>query len=181
MQTFLPFPDFKNSVAVLDKKRAWKQVVEASQILDILLDRKTKPVKYNKDGSIRQRGHSNHPAVLAWQGYESSLQNYFDVFLDYCINIHKINTKYKYELPKTIVYPFWIDCPAVYESHKDRLAQKAFEDLGKGRNELYLSLLHYNIIPEKRNLTNDYIWPVTKNGINPVVKEWLRSKNESIP
>lgn len=29
MQTFLPFPDFLESAKALDKKRCWKQVVEA--------------------------------------------------------------------------------------------------------------------------------------------------------
>ena len=35
MQTFLPYPDFQRSAAVLDKKRCWKQVVETKQIINV--------------------------------------------------------------------------------------------------------------------------------------------------
>ena len=36
MTTFLPYPDFLQSAQVLDKKRCWKQFVEAKQITDTL-------------------------------------------------------------------------------------------------------------------------------------------------
>ena len=34
MQTFLPYENFLESAKVLDKKRCWKQVVEANQIIE---------------------------------------------------------------------------------------------------------------------------------------------------
>ncbi len=49
MQTFLPYESFDESTMVLDKKRCWKQVVEAAQIIDVLEGRRT--------------GWANHPAV----------------------------------------------------------------------------------------------------------------------
>ncbi len=45
MQTFLPYPDFKESFRALDSKRLGKQRVEAFQILNAIMGRP------RKDGS----------------------------------------------------------------------------------------------------------------------------------
>jgi hypothetical protein len=37
MNVFLPYPDYFKSIKVLDKKRCWKQVVEAKQLIDAIL------------------------------------------------------------------------------------------------------------------------------------------------
>lgn len=64
MQTFLPYPDFAESAAVLDRQRLGKQRVEARQILDALrLPRGT-------------HGWQNHPAVLMWAGHVDALAAY---------------------------------------------------------------------------------------------------------
>ena len=56
MQTFLPYPSFRKSAAILDSKRLGKQRVECLQLI---------------------RGQwINHPASKMWRGYEWSLGLY---------------------------------------------------------------------------------------------------------
>jgi hypothetical protein len=62
MQTFLPYPDFAESAAVLDSKRLGKQRVEALQVLRAL--------------TRESYGWKSHPAVLMWAGYEEALVTY---------------------------------------------------------------------------------------------------------
>jgi Pyrimidine dimer DNA glycosylase len=62
MQTFLPFPDFQQSAAVLDRARLGKQRVEALQVLRALV--------------IPQYGWQSHPAVRMWMGYVPALTSY---------------------------------------------------------------------------------------------------------
>ncbi len=89
MMTFLPYSDFKKCAEVLDKRRCWKQVVEASQIIDCLEGKKV--------------GWKNHPAVKMWVGYENLLKHYYNVFLYHSLKVHKINTQMWYK-----------DCPYSY-------------------------------------------------------------------
>lgn len=62
MQTFLPYPGFAESAAVLDDRRLGKQRVEALQVLRSLV----RPVY----------GWKNHPAVRMWVGHEEALATY---------------------------------------------------------------------------------------------------------
>jgi hypothetical protein len=62
MQTFLPFPDFVRSAAVLDPPRLGKQRVENVQILRGL--------------TVAGHGFRHHPAVKMWAGYEEALVRY---------------------------------------------------------------------------------------------------------
>ena len=78
MQTFLPYADFELSAQLLDKQRCWKQVVEAHQLLNVLLGRNDK------------KGWTNHPATRMWYSYESALQAYYNTFFDFCIYIHNV-------------------------------------------------------------------------------------------
>ncbi|MEU7740966.1 MSMEG_6728 family protein [Nonomuraea sp. NPDC049158] len=59
MQTFLPYPDFARTAAVLDPLRLGKQRVEALQILRAL--------------TIPGYGWRHHPAVRMWASYEEAL------------------------------------------------------------------------------------------------------------
>lgn len=61
MQTFLPYADFDESAACLDRQRLGKQRVECLQILQTLTN-----------GSRWQ----NHPAVKMWKGFEDVLIRY---------------------------------------------------------------------------------------------------------
>jgi len=115
MQTFLPVADFYESVKILDKKRAWKQVVEAKQILDILAGKTI--------------GWKTHPAVLMWKSYETALTQYYNIFWSYCVKIHKIKTKKTTLLPesKNIIMPFWFGEEQFHSSHRSNLLRKNFE------------------------------------------------------
>ncbi|KJY20851.1 MULTISPECIES: MSMEG_6728 family protein [Streptomyces] len=62
MQTFLPFPSFRASAAVLDARRLGKQRVEALQVLRGLI--------------VPDYGWRRHPAVRMWTGYEEALVRY---------------------------------------------------------------------------------------------------------
>ncbi len=62
MQTFLPYPDFARSAAVLDPARLGKQRVETLQILRAL--------------ELFDYGWSNHPAVGMWRGHTPALVSY---------------------------------------------------------------------------------------------------------
>lgn len=62
MQTFLPFPSFVASAAVLDDRRLGKQRVETFQILRALV--------------FPTYGWKNHPAVAMWRGFTPALVGY---------------------------------------------------------------------------------------------------------
>ncbi|MFJ8143142.1 MSMEG_6728 family protein [Streptomyces sp. NPDC096013] len=62
MQTFLPYPGFTRSAAVLDPARLGKQRVEALQVLRGL--------------TVPGYGWRHHPAVRMWTGYEEALVRY---------------------------------------------------------------------------------------------------------
>src|ERR1700712_4272615 len=59
VQTFLPYPDFVDALAVLDSPRLGKQRVETLQILRALV--------------FPEYGWRNHPAVRMWPGPLASL------------------------------------------------------------------------------------------------------------
>lgn len=86
MQTFLPFEDFQKSASILDKKRCWKQVVESSQILNVL-----RQLNNNETPAWR-----NHPAVKMWVGYAEALKHYYNIFLNESKNIRLVNTNLQY-------------------------------------------------------------------------------------
>lgn len=59
MQTFLPFPDLKESAQALDMRRLGKQIEECSQITSSLLE--------------ITDGWRNHPVTQMWRGHELQL------------------------------------------------------------------------------------------------------------
>jgi hypothetical protein len=141
MQTFLPYSSFPKSAEVLDKKRAWKQVVEAAQILDVLEGRKT--------------GWRNHPAVKMWDGHTLALKEYFNTFLDISIRVHKINTKYKaYEVYEGCNYPdgypWWLGNKDFHRAMRARLIEK---------DEAF----YLHLFPKDKGFNDSkYFWPVNE-------------------
>ena len=77
MQTFLPYSSFKESAKVLDKKRAWKQVVECKQLL-CSLRADDLPLTWVQNKSYKNQIFKHHPARLMWVGYEELLKKYFN-------------------------------------------------------------------------------------------------------
>ena len=62
MQTFLPYPDFTESAAVLDDRRLGKQRVETLQVIRAL--------------TRETYGWKRHPAVRMWEGHVEALGAY---------------------------------------------------------------------------------------------------------
>jgi len=125
MQTFLPYKDFRMSARCLDKKRLFKQVVEARQILA------TNGVTvYKNDGMVYKATHKNHPCVKMWAGYDNALKQYHNEFLNVCIS-RGFKTEIKHlEIIGEIVLPPWLGDDRIHRSHKSRLLQKDLEFYG---------------------------------------------------
>lgn len=88
MQTFLSEPTFKKCAVVLDNKRLNKQLLEARQILNILV-----------------QGHGgwyNHPAVQQWKGYEPYLFKYIKAIKREC-KIRGIAYEKNYDVCKQLI------------------------------------------------------------------------------
>ena len=165
MNTFLPFESFRKSASCLDKRRCFKQLVEASQILNVL--------------DMKSSGWANHPAVKMWVGYRDCLQDYYNIFYDYCINVHKINIKKspKPMFMESIRQPLWLGYPPFHESMRRNLYRKAIEDSSKGRDELLLNMTKAQAIPD--DIQEGYLWPVDKNfRLLPRITEWRYDNNE---
>ena len=62
MQTFLPYPDFTATAAVLDVRRLGKQRVEALQVLRAM--------------TVPEYGWRHHPVAKMWAGYDEALVRY---------------------------------------------------------------------------------------------------------
>jgi hypothetical protein len=116
MQTFLPYPDFKESVRVLDYRRLGKQRVETFQVLNILLDRT--PTK----------GWRNHPVTVMWTGYESALQLYQNYTIQEWISRGYKNTMLLEEIDiDSVVMPPWFGLEEFHRSHRSNLLRKDYE------------------------------------------------------
>ena len=139
MQTFLPYKDFLKSAKILDKKRCWKQVIETKQIINCLEGKKV--------------GWGNHPAVKMWVGYTDALKEYFNAFLQVCLEDHEINTKYDFfDFPSSsrfkIKYPWWLGNEDFHKAMRARLIEKD--------KDFYLSKF-----PNDEGFNNGkYFWPV---------------------
>lgn len=115
MQTFMPYPDFRKSVACLDRQRLGKQRVETMQVLNILLDR------------TETKGWRNHPVTLMWTGFESALklyQNY--TLLEWTNRGYKNNIQFEEIVPNSVIYPPWFGDERFHISHQSNLLRKDF-------------------------------------------------------
>jgi hypothetical protein len=129
IQTFLPVPDFKECARILDKKRVWKQVIEAKTILDILVREQEPETKENSSGLclLISVPWANHPVTRMWRGHEGFLTIYYNTFLRECINERQIRVKAYSEiiLPSTVYpLPSWMSDERVYSSHRSNLLRK---------------------------------------------------------
>lgn len=137
MQTFLPYPDFKDSVACLDNKRLGKQRVEVLQILSALTTGK---------------GWIHHPATKMWKGCENALALYGIMACEeYLRRGFKDETRFKlmefYDIDSRIDMPIWFGHSEFHVSHQSNLKRK------------YPEYYPFNVL-------NDlpYCWPTLMNG-----------------
>lgn len=114
MQTFLPYPSFRDSAQCLDRQRLGKQRVECLQILKALTD--------------PSYGWQNHPAVRMWRGYEASLKRYSLVICSIWIEQGYNDTCFdKISAIKVLdgpAYPHWLGDEAFHRSHQSNLIRK---------------------------------------------------------
>lgn len=134
MQTFLPYPDFKQSLECLDTKRLGKQRLEARQIL-ISLEKGIGAPWYN------------HPAVRMWKGYENALRCYHNTAILAWVERGYRNTMELYSLLSSEVeLPEWLGNLDFHASHRSNLLRKNPSWYGKFKWE------------ESSNM--GYVWPV---------------------
>ena len=138
MQTFLPYPSFRESARCLDTKRLGKQRVECKQIL-VALGANVGDHR----GNLMSRWR-NHPAVKMWRGHEHSLAEYAEVM---CIVWKQrgfkdtLRDQFSETALRIYVYaelakkkwgskwspasaPNWLGCEAFHASHRSNLLRK---------------------------------------------------------
>ncbi|MFH1787362.1 MAG: pyrimidine dimer DNA glycosylase/endonuclease V [archaeon] len=133
MQTFLPYPNIRKSLKVLDNKRLGKQRVEAHQILNILLNR------------TKTRGWRNHPVVKMWKKNPNALKLYFNESAKEWIKRGFRNNMDLEKIRGKIVLPFWFGNEKFHSSHRSNLLKK---------NNKHYSQFRWK---EKNNIP--YFWP----------------------
>ncbi|MEJ0010335.1 MAG: MSMEG_6728 family protein [Alphaproteobacteria bacterium] len=110
MQTFLPYPDFEESMRVLDYRRLGKQRLEAKQLLRAIAG---------------EGGWVNHPATRMWRDYAPALALYHDEAIREWKRRGYRNTMPLLKPKKsTIVLPHWLGDKPFHRSHQSNLVRK---------------------------------------------------------
>jgi len=111
MQTFLPYANFRQSAAVLDRQRLGKQRVEGYQILRTLLR--------------LSDGWANHPAVRMWAGYELPLYLYTTACIIEWQNRGYVNNMVlPVPFSRDPTMPPWFGDERIHSSHRSNLLRK---------------------------------------------------------
>ncbi|THG33142.1 MSMEG_6728 family protein [Naasia lichenicola] len=153
MQTFLPYPDFAESSAILDQARLGKQRVETLQVLRSLL--------------IPTYGWQNHPVSRMWRGFIPGLTAYGLANVDaWTARGHADSTRdliaefapevvgmSQDELAAAGLLPRWIGDEQIHLSHRSNLIRK---DAG-----------FYGAIFPTTPGDLDYVWPGSGVGREP--------------
>nr|WP_315269024.1 MSMEG_6728 family protein [Microbacterium lemovicicum] len=143
MQTFLPYPSFARSAAVLDAPRLGKQRVETFQLL--------------RAQTIPDYGWRHHPAATMWAGRLPALVAYGVAVTDAWIAAGHADTV----RPKLLAFapevdgvpqdeiemPDWLGDPAFHRSHQSNLLRKDPEFYGP----------LFGDVPDDL----PYVWPTT--------------------
>ena len=143
MQTFLPYPDFVKTVAILDMRRLGKQRLEARDIYRLITGKTLGASR--KQMAYLKRRYSNHPAVNMWRGYEDALAQYMNFCIKEWVHRGYVNNIELLPTPDKIEYPPWLGDDDFHASHRSKLLFKKPEHYGRlGWNE-----------PDDL----DYVWP----------------------
>lgn len=127
MQTFLPYPDFAASAAVLDGRRLGKQRVEVLQLVRAL--------------TVPDHGWHHHPAARMWRGHLEALGAYGVAvveawrargFADTCeatirddlaaAGVARVRTQAELEAADAL--PSWLGDETFHASHRSSLLAK---------------------------------------------------------
>lgn len=103
MQTFLPYPDFAESAAVLDDRRLGKQRVEPLQVIRAL--------------TRETYGWKRHPAVRMWGGHVEALGAYGAAV---CAEWVRDQSR----LAAAGLLPYWLGDDRFHASHQAALLRK---------------------------------------------------------
>lgn len=139
MQTFLPYPSFRESARCLDYRRLGKQRVECKQLLLAL----GVPVGEHKP---KPSSWISHPAAKMWKRHELSLalygqvmcrewreRGYKDTLLDQFkatydwlqeIRWDADSEQFVYGVNGLITYPNWLGWDSFHASHRSNLLRK---------------------------------------------------------
>lgn len=113
MQTFLPYPDFARSAAVLDRQRLGKQRVEVLQLLKAI---------------TTGGGWSNHPAARMWRGHTDALCRYGEAVCQEWIERGYSDTCMEkiegYRIHNLVLLPSWLGREDFHASHRSNLLRK---------------------------------------------------------
>lgn len=140
MQTFLPYPNFSTSAAVLDMRRLGKQRVEVLQILGSHINVLS--------------GWRSHPASIMWRGHGHALVEYGIAICDEWIKrgykdtvrdqLFEIGRVHGDRIGST-KYPWWLGEEAVHSSHRSNLLRK--------------DPVHYGVNGWTEPPNLPYVWP----------------------
>ena len=140
MQTFLPYPDFEESAKCLDNLRLNKQIIEASQILNVL--------------NGKSSGWKNHPAIKMWSTYEGALYHYMQT-----CNIERMNrgrgshaSARKIDIIEFKSYPNWLGNEKFHASHRSALLLKGEIDRIRKRIKDAKLIISKNLILRNLNM-----------------------------
>lgn len=150
MQTFLPYPDFAATAAVLDDRRLGKQRVEALQVLRAV--------------TRSTYGWKHHPAVRMWMGYPEAVAAYGLAVCDEWVRRGWADTcaatirndlaeaglpppRGQAELARVGNLPGWLGDPRLHRSHQAALVRK--------------NPTHYQPLFPDADRELPYFWPTT--------------------
>lgn len=136
MQTFLPLPDFAESVRTLDMKRLGKQRVETYQIMQAVTGiRHIRGV----EGQLERhepKGWTRHPISLMWRKHLDHLllyqmettaewlrRGYRDTCMAKTLRVFNAAVA-EGIIPMLTVPPEWLGDPALHLSHRSNLLRK---------------------------------------------------------
>jgi len=116
LQTFLPYPDFRESARVLDRQRLGKQRLEAYNLLTILR------------GTAKGSGWRTHPATLMWAGHEEALADYgIAICREWIRRGYKDTMLERFKAlrgTRRARKPSWFGDPAFHAAHRSNLLRK---------------------------------------------------------
>lgn len=133
MQTFLPYPDYRDSAACLDNRRLGKQRVEAKQILLAL------GIDIGNHKGNAQSSWRNHPATKMWRGHERSLCHYAAIMCNEWLSrgfkdtllMQFVDAYMELRGVDQSSAPAWLGDEAVHSSHRSNLLRKLPEHYGQ--------------------------------------------------
>ncbi len=132
MMTFLVVANFVLNASLLDNQRLGKQRVESRQILNCI-----------ENGG----GWSNHPIVHSWRPYVDALKYYTNCIIIEFIRRGGNNNLPLFEVPKTILMPWWVKWDRLHQSHRAMLMRK---------DKFYY---HDKFTVDEEYSNYGYIWP----------------------